>query len=249
MLRKGLIVVALVLVPAVAIGARLQFFEVRTSGNFLFDIMVDSTLGMSNGLRDAYDGCYTLRVSGIEVRPRSAAILWGGRGVISPRFQAGQVKVSRQVYVPEVGDWARYYDLFVNETKTAQTVDVEIFGNLGSDSSTKILSSSDGDTDLETSDSWFSTDDYADGSGDPSLAHVYRRARGKLRPEAVSLQHDDISIRFRLKIRPRKSAAIVFFAVQTKNAADANALAAELTKFGPDARARLAKADIRLIAN
>ena len=41
LLRKGLIVAALVLVPTVAIGARLQYFEVRTSGNFLFDIMVE----------------------------------------------------------------------------------------------------------------------------------------------------------------------------------------------------------------
>lgn len=240
---------ALVAGGLLCLGAGLEELEVRTDGGYLFDVMVASSYGMLNGRDDAYDGCYMLRVGGAEVEPRSGAVLFGGRGVGSPRVAAGPVKVSRQVYVPEHGDWARYYDLVVNDSKTMQTVDVEIYGNLGSDSSTKIVSSSDGDQLFETSDRWLSTDDFSDGSGDPSLAHVFRRTRGKLAPEAVSLQMDDLSIRYSLKLRPGRSAAIVLFAVQTRNDAEANRVAGELADFGAEARANLAAADIALIAN
>ncbi len=247
--RAAAVAAAVVVAAGLASGAGLDRFDVRTSGGFLFDVMVDSSFGMLNGLSDAYDGCYMLRVAGAEVQPRSGAILFGGRGVGSPLVAAGPVEVSRQVFVPEQGDWARYFDLVVNRSKTAQTVDVELYGNLGSDSSTKIVSTSDGDQLFETTDRWLATDDHGDGSGDPSLAHVFRRTRGKLAPSAVALEMDDLSVRFRLELRPGRSAAIVLFAVQTRDEAEASRLAAELADFGPAARARLDRADIALIAN
>lgn len=245
-----LIVIALVLLPALAFGARMRLFEVRTGNNFLFDVMVESSMGMSNGLSDAYDGCYMMRVSGAEVRTPSVTILFGGRGVQSPRQQAGSaIKVSRQVFVPQTGDWARYYDLLVNDSKRMQSLDVEIYGNLGSDSSTKLVGTSDNDMVIEASDRWFATDDFSDGGGDPSLAHVFRRARGKLAPDSVTLERDNISIHYKLKLRPRARAALLFYAVQTKTGAEATSLASELTKFGPAAKRHLSAADIRLIRN
>lgn len=240
---------ALVALPGFALaGGPLGNIDIRTSGGFLFDVMADS-FAMLDGTRDAYDRCYMLRVDGAEVRLPSATVLFGGRGVLSPRTQVSGVTVSRQVFVPEQGDWARYYDLFINDTKTTRTVGVEIYGNLGSDSSTKIVTTSSGDAILETTDGWAVTDDHTDGGGDPALGHVFRRARGKLRPEAVSLVHDDISFRYRLELRPRKSAAIVFFAVQANTGDEAAELSRQLSAFGVAAKARLSAADIGLIAN
>lgn len=249
MWRKALIVLVLASLPLAAWGARLRLFQVRTDGNFLFDVMVESNMGMSNGFSDAYDGCYMLKVSGTEVRSPSAAIIFSGRGIQSPRTEVGDFQVSRQVYVPAEGDWARYYDLIINNTRRVQTAEIEIYGNLGSDNSTQLMGTSDGDSSIETSDTWFATDDFADGGGDPSLAHVFRRTRGKLRPTKVTLERDSISISYRVKIPPRGKKAIVLFAVQTKSSTEARNLAAELVKFGTKAKARLDPQDIRLIAN
>jgi len=249
MARKALVALALAALAALAAGARLDIFEVRTSGGYLFDVMAESSMGISDGLSDAYDGCYMLRVGGAEVQQASAAIIGRGRGLQGPRVPASGIKVSRQIYVPEKGDWARYYDVFVNDSKAAQTVDVELFGNLGSDSSTKIVTTSDGDGLAEVADTWIATDDYADGSGDPSLAHVFRRDRGKMRPESVTITDDNLSIRYRLKLGPQKSAAVLFFAVQTTNSGEAARLAKELAAFGAPAREGLGAEAIRIIAN
>jgi len=248
--RKALLLVLLVVAPAIAMGAGLRLFQVRTANNFLFDVMVESNMGMSNGLNDAYDGCYMLRVAGSEVRTPSATILYGGRGVQSPRTAVGNLfKVSRQVYVPTKGDWARYYDLIVNTSSSKQSVEVEVFGNLGSDSSTKVTQTSDNDLSVETSDLWFVTDDFEDGAGDPTLAHVFRRQGSKRSPERIALDMDNISIRYRLKLAPRGRAALVFFAVQTSNSTEATKLARELTAFGAPAKAHLSTEDIRRIQN
>jgi hypothetical protein len=249
MSRNLWIIVVLTCLPLAAWGARLRLFEVETEGHFLFDVMVESNMAMSNGLNDAYDGCYMLRVGGTEARWESASIILGGRGIQTPRIDVGTFKVSRQVFVPTKGDWARIYDLIVNTTTKAQTAEVEIFGNLGSDNSTQLTGTSDGDMSLEASDTWFATDDYSDGSGDPSLAHVFRRAAGKLRPTTVTLEQDNISVRYQIKLPPRGRKAIVFFAVQTKTGTEARALAESLTKFGTDARTNLDAQDIGLIAN
>lgn len=249
MLRKALLALSVGALATICAGARLDMFNIRTSGGFLFDIALESNMSVSDGGNDSYDGCYMLRVGGTEVQQGSAAIIHRGRGAQGPRVPVGGVKVSRQVYVPEKGDWARYYDVVVNDSKTAQTVDVELFGNLGSDSSTKIVATSDGDGLFEATDAWLATDDYADGSGDPSLAHVFRRDHGKARPESVTLTDDNLSIRYRLKLGPQKSAAIVFFAIQTTNGSDAAKLAKELSAFGAAAREGLSAEEIRIIAN
>jgi hypothetical protein len=247
--RRALIAFVIVAAPVLAFGARMRLFEVRTVNGFVFDAMVESNMGLSNGLTDAYDGCYMLRVSKGEVRIPSVAILFGGKGIQSPRSAHGDLSVSRQLYVDTDEDWARYYDLVINTSKSVQTAEVEIFGNLGSDSSTKLVDTSDGDALIETSDTWIATDDYADGAGDPSLAHVFRREASKLQPTAVTLQLDDFSVRYEVKLAPGARAAFVLFAVQTKSGAEAVRIARELTKFGPSAKRHLAAADIAAIRN
>jgi large repetitive protein len=238
------------LAPAAALGERLPLLELRTLNNFLFDVLLESNMGMSNGLGDAYDGCYMLRVAGAEVLTPSVTFLFAGRGVASPRIDlADGLRVSRQVYMPADADWARYYDLVINPSKTSRTVTVEIFGNLGSDSATKVTGTSDGDLAVEPSDAWIATDDFADGEGDPSLAHVFRHQGSKLSPSRVTLESDNLSVEWDLKLAPQGRAAILFYAVQTKNSAEAARVAAELVKLDAKARAHLSPEDLRLVRN
>jgi hypothetical protein len=245
-----LVAAALALVPAAALANRMSLFELRTQGLMVFDVLVESNMSLSNGLIDAYDGCYALRVAGTEVLTPSVTFLFAGRGVQSPRIDVGgETKVSRQVYVPADADWARYYDLIVNTSKSARTVTVELYGNLGSDSSTKVTATSDDDLQVEASDAWLATDDFADGDGDPALAHVYRRQGSKLSPTRVTLDMDNLSIQWELKLPPQGRAALLFFAVQTKNGAEAVRLARDLTKLEAGAKAHLSPEDLRLVRN
>lgn len=83
------------------------------------------------------------------------------------------LEVSRKVFVPTTEDWARYLEILHNPTTSPITAKVWVGGDLGSDSDTVILATSDGDTTFETTDRWLATDDNCDGCGDPSLAHVF----------------------------------------------------------------------------
>jgi hypothetical protein len=106
----------------------------------------------------------------------------GGRRVILATRSIAGLNVHREVYVPSTGsiDFARYMDVLDNPTAADLTVNVRFgsvvssgnFSDLGSDSGTIVTSSSDGDTNVESSDTFFCTDDSSDGTGDPSLGHV-----------------------------------------------------------------------------
>ncbi len=73
--------------------------------------------------------------------------------------------MSLEVTVPSTGSYnfARTVDTFTNSTGSAITAPVRIVGNLGSDASTTVFATSDGDLLVEPTDWWFGTDD-ADGT-------------------------------------------------------------------------------------
>jgi hypothetical protein len=81
------------------------------------------------------------------------------------------------------------------------------------------------------------------------LAHVFRRAKGGMPPSEVTLDRDNISMHFKIRLPPRGKKALVTFAVQTKNSTEARQIAQDLVKFGTNAKVGLAPEDIRLIAN
>ena len=92
--------------------------------------------------------------------------------------------VHRQVYVPDSGDidFVRYVEVLENATDEDITVSLR-YGtavpgegshenDLGSDSDTHVTASSDGDLEIDPTDTFVCTDDDEDGDGDPSLGHV-----------------------------------------------------------------------------
>src|SRR5690606_34986034 len=160
------------------------------------DVSDFSAVGsMSNGSSDAYDTCYTLTVGGTVYDPPSGAATMSlsGRQLELPAQTIAGLNVRRLAWVPATGgDFARYLEVLENTGSSAITTTVLISGNLGSDTGTSVVGSSSGDLLATTADQWFATDDASDGSGDPSLAHVFSGTSSSITPTNVSSSGDNI---------------------------------------------------------
>ncbi len=188
-----------------------------SAGGYLFDVQDLSGGALGDGTDDAYDRCYSLEINGTQYQPGVRGAV-EGRMVTMGQMSIGALRVHRTAHVPDESgrDYARYTDFIENTDIQPVTVTVRYFGNLGSDGSTSVWGSSSGDTLVSIEDNWFGTDD-SDGSGDPSLAHVFFNDRGSVRPTHQGLSGDDIEAIFSVEIGPGESVAFVVFAFQGPN--------------------------------
>ncbi|MCZ7678373.1 MAG: hypothetical protein M5U28_06205 [Sandaracinaceae bacterium] len=146
------------------------------------------------------------------------------------------LSVRRLAYVPASGgDWARYLEVLENTGSSAVSTTVSITGNLGSDSLTVLHASSSGDAFASTADLWFASDDSSDGSGDPSLAHVFSGSSSSITPSAVSLVTDNLTYTWNVTVPAGGRVVLMHFAVQTSNRAASVAEAMRLVEAPDDA--------------
>ncbi len=184
-------------------------------GGFLFDVMATGNGGLSNGTIDAYDSCYRLDINGTTYNSGGGPPEIEGRTIRMASAQIGDLRVSRAIHVPdeEGRDYARYTDTIENVGDETVAAQVRYTGNLGSDSRTSVWGSSSGDTAVTAEDTWFGTDD-DDGSGDPTLAHLFWSQGAAVTPEHIGLSGDNIEVRFRVEIGPGQTVGFMFFAFQ-----------------------------------
>jgi MYXO-CTERM domain-containing protein len=227
-----LLVMVSLLVPAAA----LAFVNLNSAGGYLWDIAEPgdwSSVGsLSDGTSDAYDTCYQLEVGGSSYNPMTGGVVrtLDGRQLEMPAATLAGLSVRRIIYVPsEGGDYARYLEVLENTSATAVTTTVSVFGNLGSDSSTSLVTTSSGDSSLTTADDWFTTDD-SDMSGDPSLAHVYQGSSSAIRVASVTQSSDNIRYTWNVTVPAGGRAAILHFAVQAGSRATAASEARRLAE-------------------
>ncbi|MFN7700848.1 MAG: hypothetical protein ACK5U8_23340 [Deltaproteobacteria bacterium] len=207
--------------------------------SYRWDIDEFSSGELQDGTSDAYDGCYNLEVDGVRYEAGGTYTESpDGRTITLGSATIGSLEVQRIVYVPASGgDWARYLEVLTNPTASEVRADVRIFGNLGSDFGTTVFASSSGDTAVSTADAWFSTDD-TDGSGDPSLAHVFQGdpASSPTSPAtAASITRDDLEYSYAVTVPPGGRVAILSFALQGASQAAVQAEAARLIELPDDA--------------
>src|SRR5262249_44029495 len=113
---------------------------------------------------------------------------------------------------------------------TDATVDVTVNGNLGSDCGTVIEASSSGDTTVDATDDWFTSNDSPD-YGDPALGHVFQGPGATLTATSASLTGcDNISWTFHTTIAAGARQVFMFFAIQ-KGPTDDAASMAEATRL------------------
>ena len=197
---------------------------------FIYDVSTGDGTCIAEGSSDAYDNAYFLRINGVNYNATNLTI--SGRNIIGTTEILGGLRVTRKLYVPAskdgtLGNFGRWYDSLQNPTTSPITVSIEYFSNLGSDASTVVTGSDNGNTSVEITDQWFATDDMWDGSEDPSLAHIMYLTGAPEPIDYIELsggpygeQGDRITWRYdNVVIKPGQTIAFVTFAVQEKNRA------------------------------
>ena len=90
--------------------------------------------------------------------PSATARIEDGREVVLGPvvdLDGSGLDVTRKIYVPENGSFARFAEILVNNSGADVTIDVLVDGNLGSDESTDaVQNSSSGDTTVDAADVW-----------------------------------------------------------------------------------------------
>ena len=205
------------------------------ANGFLWDIQRDGrTL---NGIDNAYYGT-TYSYGGLDLFVNSSAFPSfakalpeenRGRELAIGQQTLGDLLISRKVFVPDDDLLARYLEILENTNQTEDmTATVRIESVLGSTGNTQIVSTSNGDQVFNASDNYIITDDNEDGTGTPTMVHVFSGAFAEVEPASVLLSGYRILFTFEVTIPAGERRIIMHFASQNSNqtiaAASADAL-------------------------
>jgi RTX calcium-binding nonapeptide repeat (4 copies) len=212
-------------------------------------------------LNDAFDGYNSLIVNGTP--PADSAHTYnkngpattedGGREIVLPGEAFGNIQVSRKVFVPTNDSFARWLNIFTNTGTTTQTVRVDTSNNLGSDSNTAIVSSSNGNATAELTDNWVTTFQNYSGttSSDVRLGHVLQGPGAPTPLSRISFANgdDNPTWGYNLTLAPGQTAIIMNFATGQASKAAAAAKAAELVNLPPNALQGMSALEIAQVVN
>lgn len=215
----------------VALGNSFDFGEsqLNLSGTDLFkyDVQCDGSLsdgGTTNGsLNDAFDGAFYLTDANqsnfLSCVQTGQLDLSGQQVALGPTPFLG-VSVTRKIYVPTTGGFARYLEVIQNPTNGNQTLTFQVYSNLGSDSSTRIVVSP-----AATSNHYAVTDQQG-FCCDPALAHVFGGPGAAVTPVAVQFNdnNDNVYHRWTVTVPANGTAILMHFVVQ-RNYTDGGAAA------------------------
>jgi hypothetical protein len=151
----------------------------------------------------------------------------------NPQGLAG-LNVTRKIFVPRNGYFARYLDIFSNPTPQPVTIDVRVTSEL---QHTLLLKTSSGDalldvSDPDTADRWMVVDDATDTeAGVPATAIVFDGPAGARRAGAATLSSGsprEAAIEWRSITCPNGITANLYFVAQQSSRAAAQASAERL---------------------
>ncbi len=210
-----------------------QFQSFLTTSGYIGDARTKVT-----ALTDAYDGAFWLFIDNAPYQNPSGSYTTeaGGREYVLGNATLSGLTVSRKVYFPEDRNWVRYLEILKNPTGSPITVEVRVYSNLGSDGSTRVVTTSSGDTIANKNDYWTVSDD---GLGttkyDPSLAFVFDGPKGAKRVDdlyELSDHNDNISYKWKnVTVNPGQTVVLMHFGGLAMNNSDAIALAQGLYNY------------------
>lgn len=196
-----------------------------------------------------YENALTLDVGATRVRWASAfglaRVTDAGRGYVLPSFTVGGVYVQRRILASPGAfeGYFRVYDVFANPDG-ARTIDV----TLAAESSGSVSETSDGDTIVEATDSWYTL-----GASilSPNIAYVVKhRGRVLEPPDTAGFTGGLLSWTFAgVAIPPHDSVALMTFTAQADRASGAGVRAADLDDLGGLSTAGLSAADLARAMN
>ena len=198
-------------------------FFVQLFNDAEWDIEPEGSI--SDGTNDAYDGAFFLSV-GNEFYTASFSsdiMLEDAQEVVLPVIEdLGEdgLSVSRRIFVPEEGRFARFLETLTNTTASAITLDVAIEGNLGSDDSEIFGPAFNGSVDLAGNLNWHTSQDAF--NSDPALGFFYPGAVAVLSGDNFEYTYSDVTI------PAGQTVTIVHFAFQDVTSLDIDGVAEEI---------------------
>lgn len=176
-----------------------------------------------------------------------------GRQVVLSPQTIGPLTVQRKIFVPTDDAFARWLNIFTNTSGGAVTFTMVTSNNLGSDSNTRIVSSSSGDASVTTADTWATTFQNYSGttSSDPRIGHVFGGTGAPVGLTNVNFADGDDNPfwAYSLTLAAGETRIIANFATGQPSKAAANEQAAALATFPLTARQCLSTTEMTQIAN
>ncbi|MFO0864701.1 MAG: Ig-like domain-containing protein [Gemmataceae bacterium] len=227
--------------------------ELLTPGGYRFDVQrygIGSGQ-LVHGTRDAFDGLNRLTINGTALDT-----YYGSESIRPHSWQSytnyvSQLYAQRNVSVPLIGDvdFARTVDTFdVPGGWQPRDVAATYTSNLGAGQS--IVSTSDGDAVLETTDTWFLTDD-GDGTGSPAVLHLIGTPLG-VRSSSVMVVGDNVTWTYSFTVASGAVLRLATFTIVAETRAAAVAAVEELVGphgFRGAAAEGLAAGEVSSLAN
>jgi uncharacterized repeat protein (TIGR01451 family) len=175
------------------------------------------------------------------------------RQLVLPAKTIGPISVQRRVYVPPNDTYIRWLNSFTNTSGAPVTFTMVTSNNLGSDSNTVIVTSSNGDAVAQTTDTWVTTfQNYSAGtSSDPRIGHVLQGVGTSTPITAISFANGDDNPfwTYSITLAPGQTKIILNFATGQPSKAAAAAKAASLATLPVAATQCLSAAQLALVTN
>jgi uncharacterized repeat protein (TIGR01451 family) len=175
------------------------------------------------------------------------------RQYVFPAKTIGGLSVQRKVYVPTNDQYSRALNSFTNTTGAPITFTMITSNNLGSDSNTRIVSTSSGDNVATTADNWVTTFQNYSGntSSDPRIGHVLWGAGAATPISNINFVDGDDNPYwvYSITLNPGQTKAILNFVTGQPTKAAANAKAAELSLLPASAQQCLSATELGQVTN
>ncbi|HEX4914803.1 MAG TPA: carboxypeptidase-like regulatory domain-containing protein, partial [Vicinamibacterales bacterium] len=194
-------------------------FNVNLDGadGFRYDIRSDGAVsdgGLANRtITDAYDTAMELEIDGDEFCcsdwPRFEL---NDRQVVTGPSQTASMVVTRKVFVPAAGGFARYLEQISNPTNVARSLRVRVLTDVGAGSTSRVAVSP-----ASTSNTYAVTnEDPDDGGGRPAIAHVFNGPGAPVTVTATDFRdfEDDMFYEWHVVVPPGQTIAILHFTAQ-----------------------------------
>jgi hypothetical protein len=230
------------------------------ANNYRFDVQRDGSLQTgSSAFRDAGGLLLDVVSGGVPARFQGTTIGTienGGRELAVRQQGLAGLNVTRKIFVPRNGYFARYLDIFSNPTPQPVTIDVRVTSEL---QHTLLVKTSSGDAVLDVSDPdaadrWMVVDDGTDAeAGVPATAIVFDGPAGARRAGAATLSSGsprEAAIEWRsITVPPNGITANLYFVAQQSSRAAAQASAERLVQLPPEALDGLSLDEIAEVVN
>ncbi|MFO1352221.1 MAG: Calx-beta domain-containing protein [Gammaproteobacteria bacterium] len=175
------------------------------------------------------------------------------RQVVFPVQTTGTLQLQRKMYVPPNDTFGRWMNIVTNTGAAAQTVTLVVANNLGSDSNTRIVTTSSGDATATTADEWVTTFQNYSGttSSDPRLAHVLQQTGAPTPLAGINFADGDDNPfwGYTLTLQPGETQIILNFATGQPTKAAAATKAAELASLPAHAQQCMTAAELGQVVN